>query len=894
MDELYADVQRFPYNLDAHNQLLNVLRLNKSTEYKELYQARLNKFKYFMVTEDEIADTVEDLMAIKNPDDKVSLLDEFYCFVVKECPATYFWCRYIDFCQQFKLSEEVQTILIKALADTVYDFKGSKIIWDKTIGFALETLGNTQDEEDLIRVWKLMLKRLSYPHETLSESFESTSAFVSKFFPDEYDQFMNTALQVYSKLSQDQRYFETHEIKIASDPKNCENWKAYIEDVGKYSFDLSQTTAIFYRFLVETGDTDTDDDWMSVWIKYIYCLYSKPDNEQLLKDVLPKFVRAYPNSCIPYAECIRNMQIFDDNYMYQDLRTRIEYCHLRQNNSYDDWKVLALSILSYENSIHSPQLDSVIQDYFTFAVDHNRDIFHSVERLSISIYESKDHIDKAIKLVDLLISKFPDQSELWLFAFEYYKKHGFPYSEINRLFDKAIEFSDKMDWPERVIQEQLIYELVCGTRVSYQKALLKADETMNKIMISRMDSEEDQESEEPEFTNSLNGKAQHKRRASDYEVSNKKQKVEETRNREELSVKVTNLTSSSTEAKLKDFFADCGQINDIIIFLNHQTYEAIIEFNSMQAVLAALTKSHKKVEDTEITVKRLLNSIIWVTNFPPSYTEADVNQLFKDVGTIVGIRFPHQNLNKTRRFCYVEFADPESVNVAVSLFNGTSIVDKLDGKLYQLVVKVSDTSQQKKKSPIFKREVYISNVDFSVSEEEIRQIFEPCGSIERVVLPLNADMRAKGNKNGGFGFVVFNSETSVAEALSKNGALVKGRPINVSPSKKKIENSSKPDGLLDEFEANRSVVLFNIDSSTIEQQVQLFLKESVDIECTRLKLIPEFEAVIVQFKSVADSGKAALKLETLQFKGRQLRVGSKSDLKPKTTHMVPATVRRKR
>lgn len=899
--ELYDEVKQYPYSRVAHDHLIQLLRMNKA-DYKPLYQARMKKYSHFMITESEIAEFLEDLMTIEDSSVRNALVDEFYCWLIQELPTTRYWDQYIEFCHQTKPDDEVQEILIKALGDTVYDFEGSMVIWEKTIGFALEMYGKSGEEADLIRVWKLILKRLSYPHKTLEESFQNTSSFVSKFFDDEYTEFMKTAQQVYSKTAREQRYIEVHEMNLNSG--DAEVWKEYIGTRAAYARDLAQVKTLFYRSLMEA-----DQGWISVWIKYIYCLYSKDNSEELLRDILPKFVKAYPDSCIPYAEIIRNLNLFDD--IYPDTKSRVDYLDLKRG-SYDDWKVLGLSILAHEKKMGNIVVET-IENYFQFAVEHNRDIFHSIERLSISIYELRGEIEKATRLVERLLEKFPDQSELWIFAFEFYKRHGFEYSHATELFEKAVAYAETIDWPERVIQEQLIYELVYGTSGSYKRAVLAADEAMARVLRKRIE-ETEMVADSPTLTGSPKSRPEGKlvKRKLDHHDKEvlKRQKQGSTtdsgtgsRNREEFTVKVTNLEASTTEAMLQSVFADC-QVKKITIYLNQNHYEAVLEFETMQNVLAALTKSHKTVGNSQILVQRLVNSIIWVTNFPPTFDESDLTQLFSAVGTVISVRFPHQTSAKARRFCYVEFAESELVAAAISLFNNHTLKDKLDQKPYKLVVKVSE--KPTRKPPVFKREVYISNLDFKATEPEVQSFFDPCGAIERVVLPLNGEMKKKGNNNGGFGFVVFNSETSVPAAVAMNGTMFKGRPVNVSPSKA----ANGPSGAgTSGAGANwaKSVVVFNVSPSAMAEQFQVFLNEALEVAVEKVVMVPEQEAAVVEFRTVGDSGKVSLRVGGLEFRGRELRVGTRDELasassssnapgssKSQVTRMVPATVRRRR
>ena len=76
------------------------------------------------------------------------------------------------------------------------------------------------------------------------------------------------------------------------------------------------------------------------------------------------------------------------------------------------------------------------------------------------------------------------------------------------------------------------------------------------------------------------------------------------------------------------------------------------------------------------------------------------------------------------------------------------------GKL-KLVAKMSDPSHKQDRSGALYegREIYVSNVDWSATEDEIRQIFEKYGTVERIRIPTNMAGKSKG-----VAFVVFSSK----------------------------------------------------------------------------------------------------------------------------------------
>ena len=72
---------------------------------------------------------------------------------------------------------------------------------------------------------------------------------------------------------------------------------------------------------------------------------------------------------------------------------------------------------------------------------------------------------------------------------------------------------------------------------------------------------------------------------------------ETTRNREEYSVKISNLPQNISEEKLKKFFDDCGTPKEIKLFQEDgKAPEAIIEWTDSKEVFASLTKNIKLID----------------------------------------------------------------------------------------------------------------------------------------------------------------------------------------------------------------------------------------------------------------------------------------------------------
>lgn len=84
------------------------------------------------------------------------------------------------------------------------------------------------------------------------------------------------------------------------------------------------------------------------------------------------------------------------------------------------------------------------------------------------------------------------------------------------------------------------------------------------------------------------------------------------------------------------------------------------------------------------------------------------------------------------------------------------------------------------------RSIFVGNVDYSTSTEELRGLFKDCGSIERVTIP--TDKFTKHPK--GYAYIEFVEVESVAKADSLNDKVFKSRKLKILPKRNNIPQST--------------------------------------------------------------------------------------------------------
>ncbi|MBN2025235.1 MAG: RNA-binding protein [Actinobacteria bacterium] len=82
--------------------------------------------------------------------------------------------------------------------------------------------------------------------------------------------------------------------------------------------------------------------------------------------------------------------------------------------------------------------------------------------------------------------------------------------------------------------------------------------------------------------------------------------------------------------------------------------------------------------------------------------------------------------------------------------------------------------------------IYVGNLSYSTSSEDLRTLFEEFGSVDTAEVVMDRNT----NRSRGFGFVEMSSGEEANAAISAiNGKDVDGRPLNVSEARPKRTES---------------------------------------------------------------------------------------------------------
>jgi polyadenylate-binding protein 2 len=98
--------------------------------------------------------------------------------------------------------------------------------------------------------------------------------------------------------------------------------------------------------------------------------------------------------------------------------------------------------------------------------------------------------------------------------------------------------------------------------------------------------------------------------------------------------------------------------------------------------------------------------------------------------------------------------------------------------------------QQEDREDVDSRSIFVGNVDYSATPQEIQAHFQSCGSINRVTILCEKYT----GKPKGYAYVEFKEPSLVAQALVLNESIFKGRNIKVTPKRTNIPGMSRGRG----------------------------------------------------------------------------------------------------
>ncbi|KAH9844543.1 splicing factor, CC1-like protein [Teratosphaeria destructans] len=187
----------------------------------------------------------------------------------------------------------------------------------------------------------------------------------------------------------------------------------------------------------------------------------------------------------------------------------------------------------------------------------------------------------------------------------------------------------------------------------------------------------------------------------------------------------------------------------------------------------------RKVKTPEPTDDERDRRTVFVQQLAARLRTKELQHFFEQVGPVVEAQIVKDRVSgRSKGVGYVEFRDEDSVQKAIQLTGqkllGIPIIAQLtEAEKNRQARNTEGTATQSNGIPFHR--LYVGNIHFSITEEDLKNVFEPFGELEFVQLQKEEQGRSKG-----YGFVQFIDPAQAKEALEKmNGFELAGRPIRV-------------------------------------------------------------------------------------------------------------------
>ena len=170
----------------------------------------------------------------------------------------------------------------------------------------------------------------------------------------------------------------------------------------------------------------------------------------------------------------------------------------------------------------------------------------------------------------------------------------------------------------------------------------------------------------------------------------------------------------------------------------------------------------EKSQNKELPQKEDIPQIL-VKNLPEMTTEENLRTIFEKFGKIINIKLEQDTDGKSGQVAYIDFETKQDRDAAL---NSNEDME-LEGKKLEI-----------KDPSIDDKTLFVGNVPYASTEEDLEKFFEDCGNVKVQIIYLNGNSK-------GYAHVTFQDDNAVEMALKKNGEKISERPIKIERIKPK-------------------------------------------------------------------------------------------------------------
>ncbi|XP_021836389.1 polyadenylate-binding protein 2 isoform X2 [Spinacia oleracea] len=276
---------------------------------------------------------------------------------------------------------------------------------------------------------------------------------------------------------------------------------------------------------------------------------------------------------------------------------------------------------------------------------------------------------------------------------------------------------------------------------------------------------------------------------------------------------IKNLDSSIDNKALQDTFAAFGAILSCKVALDSNGQSrgyGFVQFDREEAAQKAINSLNGMLlNDKQVYVGSFVRrqerngtngspkfTNVYVKNLSENHTDEDLMKIFSPFGAITSaVVMKDTTTGKSRCFGFVNFQSPDSAEAAVQQLNGTVHDDKpwFVGRAQRKSEREADLKAKFEQERITRYEklqaanLYLKNLDDSINEENLNDLFSDFGTITSCKIMLNPQGVSKGS-----GFISFSTPEEATRALNEmNGKMIGKKPLYVAIAQRKEERKAR-------------------------------------------------------------------------------------------------------
>ncbi|KAL1215795.1 Polyadenylate-binding protein 2 [Cardamine amara subsp. amara] len=201
----------------------------------------------------------------------------------------------------------------------------------------------------------------------------------------------------------------------------------------------------------------------------------------------------------------------------------------------------------------------------------------------------------------------------------------------------------------------------------------------------------------------------------------------------------------------------------------------------------------RQERDSTANITKFTN--VYVKNLAESTSDDDLKTTFGEYGKITSAVVMKDGDGKSKGFGFVNFENADDAARAVESLNGHKFDDKewYVGRAQkkserETELRVRYEQNLKEAADKFQSSnLYVKNLDPSISDEKLKEIFSPFGTVTSSKV-----MRDPNGTSKGSGFVAFSTPEEATEAMSQmSGKMIESKPLYVAAAQRKEDRRVK-------------------------------------------------------------------------------------------------------